>query len=153
MQVAETCSCNRVSIALISANQIHPTAKRPTLSNKSPPKYIGRTSVAQPTGKCRHAQDFTFLTACLEPACTWGLTFSIMPFVTWSAFSECRVPRWCCALTRLPENRGPQVRRSVGLLGIPAPKHPALEDGCLCTLGEGKACPRQPSGLVFHASC
>ena len=60
--------------------------KGPTPSNPAPPTCFGRTFVAQPTGTCRHRQDLTFLTACLEPACTWGLTFRVAPFVTWSAF-------------------------------------------------------------------
>ena len=43
-------------------------------------KFSFGTSVA------RHPHNFTFLTACLAPARTWGLTFGVVPFVTWSAF-------------------------------------------------------------------
>ena len=65
---AETHSWKRVSVALTAADQIHPSAKRPTLIAKSPPPpALGGTSVAQASA---------FLTACLERACTWGLAFS-----------------------------------------------------------------------------
>ena len=98
-------------VALIAANQVHPPAKRPAPRKQAAPTCIGGTSVAQPTGTCWHAHNFTFLIACLEAAGTWGLTFSVVPFATWSALSECRVARWCCAfshscaLTRLSSIR------------------------------------------------
>ena len=86
--VAETYSWQRVSVALIGADQVHPSAERSRLSQKSPPACVGGISVAQATGTCRQAQSFAFLTACLEPGCAWGLTFSVVPFVTWSALSS-----------------------------------------------------------------
>ena len=139
---AETRSWKRVSVALTAADQIHPSAIRPTLT------CIGGTSIAQATGTCKHAQNFAFLTACLEPACTWGLTFSVVPFVTWSAFSYFRVPMQCCAFSHLcmntpskhPEKRDP---RSGVVLGIPAPRKPNI------------TCPPplvRVGGVILHAN-
>ena len=85
--VAETDSWKGVSVALVAADQIHPSANHPGLGKETPPTGIGGTSTAQAAGTCRHTQNFAFLTACLEPGCTWGLTFSVVPFVTWSASS------------------------------------------------------------------
>ena len=99
--VADTDSWKRVSVALIAGDQIRPSAKRPTLSKESPSACIGGMSVAQATGTCRHAQNFAFLTACLEPGRTWGLPFSVVPFATLSALSECRAPRQCFAFSHL----------------------------------------------------
>ena len=128
--VAETDSWKRVSVALIAADRVHPSAERSRLSKQSPPACIGGTSVAQATGTCRHAQSFAFLTACLEPGCAWGLTFSVVPFVTWSALLECRAPRQCSAFSHLCLNNLPTPPpsasrcRRVGPLNFPTLQKP-----------------------------
>ena len=70
-------------------------SKRPTPSKQSPTTCMGGTSVAQPAGACRHTRSFTFLTVGFEPA------LSVVLFVIWSAFLECRVPGRCCAFPHM----------------------------------------------------
>ena len=105
VRVAEAYSWKRLSVALIAADQIHPSAERPTLSKESPPSCVGRTSVAQAAGTCRHTQNFAFLTACLEPPSRWGLTFRVVRFVTWGAFFIMpHVKAALCLVTLAPQH-------------------------------------------------
>ena len=127
----------------------NPSAERPTLRRKSPSTCFGGTSVAQPTGTCRHAKHLTFLTACIEPACTWGLTFRVVPFVTWSACPECRVPRRYVVCLKMPPrclSSGPQVWGSV--------RHSCAQSTCLTYPSPPSASRRRRGDHVhFHRLC